>query len=413
MEQQISTLIREIHSQKSLLPHFKIAATGGGSLFQSIFAQVPGISYSLIGMNYPYAEKETISYLGFRPEKLASEECALELAMKAYQDAAEYGQKTLGIGISCALATERELKGGERAFLAIFGEDKEGKSIACVLKFTFNPEEIRDIFTRRQAEERAIAEVGIYFLLYWLEKKEFSKDCCDDANLELKIFKSSDLQSQILKRSFFSNRAERKENIPESKKELVLFPCTANPPHDGHFKMAHEMNNFISGSYFERRFQVLFNLTFDPPHKPVVEPHEMLLRVKLIQKAGYDCLLSTNDGLFVEKIKKYGMHLMMGFDAFYNFLSKKFYPENYELNLYRTETKDKNILEFYVFDRNVQEISNFDELIKSMENKNWPTELLNFNNSKLDLFLYTQVKRMEFSNLSSSSKIREGKKENE
>jgi nicotinamide mononucleotide (NMN) deamidase PncC len=286
MNKIISELVSFVYKNKNIFSQFKIAATGGGSLFQTCFALVPGISSFLIGNIYPYSEKETISYLGFRPEKLASEECALEMAMKAYQDSVEYDQKAFGIGISCALATERELKGGERAFLAIFGEDEKGKSTAAILSFFFSqPFANKNFLERRQEQEIAIASNGISFIFNFLQKSsDFNLNVeIIDLVLRTKIFSSFELQNQILKHHYYSNE-ERKNITPKDEMKFVLFPCTANPPHDGHFEMAYAIEH---QEHFYPYKKVIFNLTFDPPHKNVVEPHEMLLRVKLILKSRY------------------------------------------------------------------------------------------------------------------------------
>lgn len=421
MNDLITALVREIHSRKSILPHFKIAATGGGSLFQSCFALTPGISSVLAGNVYPYSEKETISYLGFRPEKLASEECALELAMKAYQDAAEYRQKTLGIGISCALATERELKGGERAFLAIFGEDREGKSVARILSFWFQAGEQKDFIQRRQCQEESIAVAGASLLFSSLKNEDLTdftfagKIRLSISNtLKAKKYSSIELENQILKRPYFSAHGGRKESVPDFEINCILFPCTANPPHDGHFEMARELE---SREYISSHTKVVFNLTFDPPHKKVVEPHEMLLRTKLIQEMGYDCLLAVGDGLFLDKIKRHKMHLMMGYDAFLNFLSKKFYPENQEFDFTDGDFTTK-ILEyplcFFVFDRYSeikQQLHSVLELEGAAKLNRWPENLLPLN-QKLYSFLTKNVIHIQFDKRISSTQIRESAKEN-
>ena len=414
MSNLISDLTSIIYKDKSLLPRFKIAATGGGSLLQSCFALTPGISSSLVGNIYPYSEEETVSYLGYRPDKLASEECALELAMRAYQDAAEYGKKSLGIGISCALATERKLNGGERAFLAIFGEGENGKSVGYAVIFFFQPGEVKDCLQRRQYQEESIAAVGISFLFDVL-KKEKAEDYLFQ-NLKLSIsntlkskkYSSSELQSQILKNPYFFECGERKNAANNIEINSILFPCTANPPHDGHFEMAYEIEHREYVGYNK----VVFNLTFDPPHKNIVEPHEMLLRVKLIQKRGYDCLLSKGDGLFLDKIKQHKMHLMMGYDAFINFLSKKFYPENQEFDFSEENfnLKDFNFpLHFFVFDRFSEQEKKLNSVLelKSLAKLNrWPDFLLPLNQKLYD-FLNENVIRIQFDKRISSTKIRE------
>lgn len=394
MSDLISDLVSAVYKNKSSLPRFKIAATGGGALLQSIFALTPGISSSLVGNIYPYSEKETISYLGFRPEKLASEECALELAMKAYQDAVEYGQEALGIGISCALATERKLKGGERAFCAIFKETADGKSSCFILKFNFDCDEILNIQERRLEQETRIAKYIIDFLFGSY-----------NSNIDSKKLSSLELQNQILKNPFHAANGKRLKLIPNEERNFILFPCTANPPHEAHFEMAKLICSESGKKYIPSK--VLFNLTFDPPHKDIVEPHEMLLRTKMIQKAGFSVLISQGDGLFLDKIKKYKLDLMMGFDAFYNFLSQKFYSEK-EIDFGAMEKNNGLDLKIFVFDRVLNEKISSLENIKNyvVDPDNWPKDLMPFSEQIKNLLIFNTW-RIKFNSAISSTQIRE------
>ncbi len=350
LEKELETIRYSLFIVRHSLPRLKIAATGGGVLTQYALASIPGCSKFLQGGVYPYSREETVQYLGQTPDKFCSEECAMLLAMKAYQDASQYGQKALGLGISAALITEEDHRRGEKAYVAFFGEDENGQTLAFSILFSFpklklkegeKPEDCR--LEERQKQELKIASLVSRILFHYRNLNhetianltENGYDCNSAV-----IWDKERLYNLILKNPLF--KANGKREVYNSQKDVFL-PCTANPPHEGHFGMAEK-----TWKQFNRK--IIFNLTINPPHKLQVKPHEILMRTKLILQKGYDVLVGFDDGLYIDKIRKYGCDLIMGYDAFQNFLNPKYYySEEERLKIFQ-EIKRLNS-GIFVFDR--------------------------------------------------------------
>jgi hypothetical protein len=80
---------------------------------------VPGASRTVLDARVPYAQQALAGVLGgSEPASYASPETARDMAMAAYRAAAQvatYGTPIIGLGCSCALATDRPKHGDHKA----------------------------------------------------------------------------------------------------------------------------------------------------------------------------------------------------------------------------------------------------------------------------------------------------------
>lgn len=109
-----------------------LAVTGGGSQLLSTLLSTPGASNTVLECIVPYAAESLHDWLGIVPDSNCSEVTALQMAAQAQRRAVTLFDRStgtgrdssshhdlLGVGTTAALATNRERKGDERAYLAI------------------------------------------------------------------------------------------------------------------------------------------------------------------------------------------------------------------------------------------------------------------------------------------------------
>lgn len=93
---------------------------------------VPGASRTVLEVRVPYATGSLAAVLGGEPKAYASAETALEMAKAAFCHAADlspFGADIVGIGCTCALATDRS-KRGEHKVGGVRRERLPGRSFA-------------------------------------------------------------------------------------------------------------------------------------------------------------------------------------------------------------------------------------------------------------------------------------------
>ena len=80
---------------------------------------VPGASHTVLDARVPYAPAAMAELLGATPETFASPETAVAMARAAYRQAAHLaalGEPLVGLGCTCALATDRPKQGQHKAW---------------------------------------------------------------------------------------------------------------------------------------------------------------------------------------------------------------------------------------------------------------------------------------------------------
>jgi len=118
MDATIENTVQQIHSTPFQLVLYE---TGGGSQAIPWLLSVPGASRTVLEVKVPYATSSLTSTLGFSPSSFASLQTAQDLAKAALQQAANlspFGTNIIGVGVTCALATDRQRAGQHKIFVA-------------------------------------------------------------------------------------------------------------------------------------------------------------------------------------------------------------------------------------------------------------------------------------------------------
>jgi nicotinic acid mononucleotide adenylyltransferase len=152
MDATIENAIQQIHSTPFQLVLYE---TGGGSQAIPWLLSVPGASRTVLEVKVPYATSSLTSTLGFSPSSFASLQTAQDLAKAALQQAANlspFGTKIIGVGVTCALATDRQRAGQHKIFVATTdGSGKPPSSTTLILSKN----------TRSRVEEDVLASRAV------------------------------------------------------------------------------------------------------------------------------------------------------------------------------------------------------------------------------------------------------------
>ena len=292
-----------------------LACTGAGAGLQDMLWSVPGCSSFFAGAEFPYDASATERFLGFRPEQFCSVETAIDMALESYSRACiERGRVTvlrpIGLGLTASVASLRAHRGEHRICAAV--ATREGvQAVEGVLK--------KDAGVRARIQDGCIADcVGRSLILRAAKIGEGrSGDACefgDQVPVE-PVDVTEQAREQFLARGFHTADGRRLAATPEVLGDRVLFPGAFNPPHEGHFHIAHKVAQWA-------RVPAVFAVTANAPHKPPVPLAELVERAALLR--GYDRMFTEGDSLYLDKARRYpGCAIVLGVDALRRLLDPK------------------------------------------------------------------------------------------
>jgi len=289
---------------KDLGVNIHIIATGAGATIQNTLWEVPGSSAYLSGAQFPYSVDEQQEILGFRPINSCTKETVIDLASAAYMKAYKFGGKNpIGIGLTASVASEKEHRGEHRVYVCIITNDKI-VSLYCPLN--------KGVGAHQRNLDEGICNDIVFFMLIDILKLSSSDNQISISSL----YKDSSLlaRDRFFQYPFFAANGERHAFITP-RNYWALMPGAFNPPHQGHFGIAKE----VEETYNKR---VIFEITAEPPHKAKLSIQDLLKRAALLK--GYDRVFTEQAPLYLDKAKKYpGYPLILGADALVRLLDPK------------------------------------------------------------------------------------------
>ena len=125
-------------------------------------------------------------------------------------------------------------------------------------------------------------------------------------------------RQRFFERPFFAVDGKRWSEIPNPRGSLAhyaLMPGAYNPPHEGHFGIAEEVQ-------YDLNKTVVFEVTAQPPHKEALTVQQLLQRAKLLQS--YNRIFTQKEPLYLDKARAFPkMPLILGADAMVRMLDPK------------------------------------------------------------------------------------------
>jgi nicotinic acid mononucleotide adenylyltransferase len=290
-------MLQDILKEANVSIH--VIATGAGAGLQKQLWEVPGSSAYLSGAAFPYAAEEQEELLGFMPEHFSSEEAAIDLASAAYMKAFRFGgKKPVGLGIAASVASEKEHRGDHRIHACMITDDRVISVETTLDKGTG--------YDRRYIDGLFADDLGLS-LLRELDPHNYVGNPILKDNTEL-------AQQRFFLRPFFQAGGKRLPTFDPFRK-YALMPGAYNPPHEGHFGTADNMEDHWG-------YQTIFEITAEPPHKDALSVQNMLKRAKLLQ--GHHRLFTRKNPYYIDKARSYpGVPLVLGADAMLRMLDPK------------------------------------------------------------------------------------------
>jgi hypothetical protein len=329
------------------IPKLFVAATGAGAGLQASLWSVPGSSAFLAGAAFPYAAHETERLLGFRPARFCDADAAVELAVAAYlrgreaafADASPAPIRTpvVGLGLTASVASLEPHRGDHRVFVATLGERGATVWSARLPKGTGQAQRSIDgQLADRLGVHALFAAVGI----------DGPEGPAPGAEITRRELPESELHALVYRRPVFGPGDARDKVLATEKCDLVLFPGSFDPCHEGHVMTA----DAVERQYGRR---VAYTVTADPVHKPSLRAVDLLDRVASIRLGGgrtRTIVLTERDPLFIDKARQFpGAGIALGVDALVRMLDPAWGPKVGEM----LETFRVLGTRFYVVGRSV------------------------------------------------------------
>lgn len=305
----------EIREALKVLPgnilNIGLSGSGAGFGFMHYLWSVPGISKVLSHCYVNYSMTSTFDHLGFKPDSVCCADTALELAMRAFYTAYEFGEvPTIGLGITASVASTREHRGEHRIFVSAFGAGHIRTYYVRLRKGV--GEEVR-------AKDGLVCDLLLTKALFaalknssWARVPE--ADVVFPDNVEaIEISETSDIAlGLLLEHPYFrgdGTRATFKEMVEEvGPGGAGLYPGAFYPPHFGHFGIEKAFEQAT-------HLPTIFTIDAGAPHKSPLSVVDLVRRAKLLR--GHRLLVTKDLPLYIDKAEVLpGYQVIMGSDAF-------------------------------------------------------------------------------------------------
>ena len=128
-KEQVAWVVQQIHAsnkQKGTPGLVFAVTTGGAAGFAGMLQSQPGASNTLYEARVPYHKAALTEFLGKEPKKFCAKETAIAMAIaarkKASYELSALSCRSIGLGLTAALATDRTRKGVDQVFIAMTQE---------------------------------------------------------------------------------------------------------------------------------------------------------------------------------------------------------------------------------------------------------------------------------------------------
>ena len=291
-----------------------VACTGGGSQLATWLLNHPGASRAVVDVQIPYHQKALDDYIGATGPFRVDAETARLMSLRAYRRCVEFagGGPAIGLGCTAALATNRDRRGEDRAFIVVRADAEYD---CCQLLFPKGK-------ASREEQEEVLSKAALRQLVRALM-------CSDDAGLDVHPVAEGhcsrlpvvDGIESLLEGGVATVLLERDGGIglPEQPNPGVVFPGSFNPLHRGHEELATAVRRRLDQ-------EVYLELSVSNVDKPLLPYASVLERLDGLK--GRFPVLVTRAATFREKGRLFpGTCFVMGYDTAERLLDPRYYPK--------------------------------------------------------------------------------------
>jgi nicotinamide mononucleotide (NMN) deamidase PncC len=314
METAVENLLKQIYQTNAKAV---IATTGGGASAIAWIQSIPGSSQTFLKGEVPYHPDALEASLGFQPDQSVSEEVALVLAERSYNEACALTKsdtKSIGIGCTATLATDRPKRGEHRCHVAVM---------------TAHKVEVHTLVLAKGLRNRSEEEMIVSRLI----TKALADGAGLQPSLDLLIDDGERLATKILEPlsgwDQFVNGDEPSLTIPTKGDAFTGIPPAKgilsgsfNPLHQGHIGMANIGQQILNGD-------VAYELPIINADKPVLT--ELQVRLRVSQFADWGTLILTKAPTFSKKAVILPQRtFIVGVDTAIRIIDPRFYGDTQE-----------------------------------------------------------------------------------
>ncbi len=335
-EPDLTRLVEQIHASPTKLVMY---VTGGGVHAPTWLLSVPGASRTVLDVRVPYSP-ESLADLVKRalPRdtdigaiRSASTEMAVAMASAAFREAASlssFGTPVLGVGVTCALTTDRDRRGEDKAIICT----KDSGGQVTVTRVGFEKGQLsrleQDMLVSSVAIEAVAGACGI-------ETCETRADARHSIEREYISQTDASDESETRRRSIRSLLAGAVGTVEFSgglvfldapRRNRLYLPGSFNPLHEGHKGM------LVAASQHEpRKLGAAFELSVENADKGLLEEGEIERRITQFVTADLPVVL-TRAPLFTTKSDLFpGSTFVVGYDTAARLVQERYYGSEAEM----------------------------------------------------------------------------------
>jgi nicotinamide mononucleotide (NMN) deamidase PncC len=305
-----------------------MSVSGVGSQSINWLLRVPGASNTLLEATIPYSNESLDRYIGEVPRQYVSKTTALAMAKAAYIQGIQYGNNGMDlIGVSCtgAISTNRKRRGGNQAFIGLWGPRLKYVAHLILKKGERNrveEEELVSSLIVQYIEEKLTGNSGLSMELNELEsvsieETEFSSDLDSLMNGHISSITSSGSDLVGLDKSFKGG----------------ILSGSFNPIHKGHIELSKLASGILG-------VPVAFEISVTNVDKSPLQPGEVKKRISQFEKS--ETVILTCAPLFAEKSSIFkNSTFIIGNDTALRLVDPKYYDNNVQ-DMYTSLQKVKD-----------------------------------------------------------------------
>lgn len=290
-----------------------LACTGGGSRAISWLLNHPGASRAVIEAQVPYHSRALSAYLPTAGPHAVTEDTARGMALVARDRAAGFSEDVaaLGAGVTAALATDRDRRGDDRAFVVVRGRQRY---------------EFTSLQFDRQAGRLAQEDVLSAAVLNTLVSACQDSAPASQARIPVPAWARTVSCSAVVDEFVEALLAERVPAVEirgaaaepaRSQTRSLLVPGSFNPLHDGHLGLAAAAER-ASGR------EAAFELSVRNVDKPPL-PYRQIMERAAQPRQGRSLIL-TREPTFAGKARQLpGCWFAIGFDTAVRLVDPAYY----------------------------------------------------------------------------------------
>lgn len=319
MNSALEHSINRIHESKIRLA---IAVSGVGSQSINWLLSISGASKTLIEATIPYSNSSLNNYIGETPKQYVSKSTALSMAKSAYINGTQYDRdfsKIIGVACTGAISTNRERKGENQAFIAIWSPSLKYIRHVLIKKGERNRLEEEDLISSlviKSIEEKIMGSSELEIILTesestTIEQTEFLSD--------LDALISDHLQSITL-------TGPKLIGIDRNFKGGILSG-SFNPMHQGHSELARLASEILNSP-------IAFEISVTNVDKDPLDSLEITKRLSQFRKG--ETIVLTSAPLFSQKSEIFNNStFIIGNDTAIRLMNPKYYEGKIE-NMYES-----------------------------------------------------------------------------